>query len=107
MRVGWIGAALTLVFVAGAVATDIAWYWRLLAFLPAVVSASGFLQATRRTCIARANEGTFEHDDFSKTSADDEHVRASRAVAARTKRDVMIVGVLCALVAAATTFAPV
>jgi hypothetical protein len=105
VRVGWIGAALTFAFVVGAVLTDIAWFWRLAAFVPAVVSASGFLQAHRRTCIARAKEGTFEHDDFSKTAASDEQVRASRTMAARIRRDVTIIGVLCALLAAATVFA--
>ncbi len=107
LRLGWIGVALTLAFIVGAVATDLAWYWRLLAFVPAVVSASGFLQALRRTCIARAKEGTFEHDDFSKTAAVDEQVIASRKVAAGIRRDVTIIGIGCALLAAATSFAPV
>jgi hypothetical protein len=107
IRVGWIGVALTVAFIAGAMLTDIAWYWRLAAFVPAVVSASGFLQAQRRTCIARAKEGTFEHDDFSKTAAANEQVIASRAVAARIRRDVTLIGVVCALLAAATVFVPV
>ena len=105
VRVGWIGVALTLAFIAGAVAMDIAWYWRLFAFVPAAVSASGFLQARRRTCIARAKEATFEHDDFSKTAARDEQVVASRKVAAGIRRDVTLIGVASALVAAATAFA--
>lgn len=104
MRLGWIAGAMTLVFIVGAVVTDIAWYWRLAAFVPAVASAGGFLQARRRTCIARSNEGTFEHDDFTRTPAHEEQVRASRKVAAGIRRDVMLVGVACALLAAATAF---
>jgi len=69
------------------------WYLGLLVFIPAVLSAIGFLQATRHTCVMRAKEGTFEHEDFSTTKAPDEEVAASRAVAARINRDAILIGV--------------
>jgi hypothetical protein len=60
----------------------------------------GFLQARRQTCVARAAEGTFEHDDFSKTKAPDEDVRRSRAVAATVNRDALLIGLAAAVLAA-------
>jgi hypothetical protein len=71
------------------------WYWGLVMFLPAALSAVGFLQATRHTCVMRAKEGTFEHEDFSTTKAPDDEVSASRAVAATINRDSFLIG-LCA-----------
>src|ERR1700710_63591 len=54
------------------------WYVRLLVFLPAAGSAMGFLQMARNTCILRAQEGTYEHDDGTMTPAPAADVRASR-----------------------------
>ena len=68
------------------------WYWGLTMFLPAAMSAVGFLQASRHTCVMRAKEGTFEHEDFSTTKAPDEEVTASRAVAAGINRDTVLIG---------------
>jgi hypothetical protein len=69
------------------------WYSGLLLFIPAALSAVGILQARRNTCIMRAKEGTFEHDDFSATKAPDAEVAASRAVAAQINRDVILIGI--------------
>jgi hypothetical protein len=68
------------------------WYGGLALFVPVALSAVGFLQASRNTCVMRAKEGTFEHDDFSTTKAPDEEVAASRAVAAKINRDVVLIG---------------
>jgi hypothetical protein len=68
------------------------WYWGLTMFLPAAMSAVGFLQASRHTCVMRAKEGTFEHEDFSTTKAPDEEVAASRTVAAGINRDTVLIG---------------
>jgi hypothetical protein len=38
-------------------------------FFPAAASAISFLQASRNTCVMRAQEGTIEHDDFSTEPA--------------------------------------
>ena len=45
------------------------WIARAAVFLPAALSATGFLQASRNTCVLRAKEGTMEHDDFSTAPA--------------------------------------
>ncbi len=69
------------------------WYGGLALFIPAALSAVGFLQARRNTCVMRAKEGTFEHDDFSTTKASDDEVAASRGVAAKINRDVILIGI--------------
>jgi hypothetical protein len=69
------------------------WYGGLALFIPAALSAVGFLQARRDTCVMRAKEGTFEHDDFSTTKAPDAEVAASRQVAAKINRDVILIGI--------------
>jgi len=71
----------------------IPWYGGLALFIPVALSAVGFLQARRNTCVMRAREGTFEHDDFSTTKASDAEVAASRGVAAKINRDVILIGV--------------
>jgi hypothetical protein len=74
------------------------WYWRLLLFLPAAAAATGFLQVARDTCVLRAKEGTFEHDDFSTTPAPEDDVRASRRVARTIQRDATLIGLATAAV---------
>jgi hypothetical protein len=79
-------------------------YWpvRALVFVPAYLAAVGLLQATRNTCVARAKEGTFEHDDMSKSAAPDDDAAASRAVARRITRDSTLVGLAGAALALLT-----
>jgi hypothetical protein len=79
------------------------WYWGLLMFLPVAMSAVGFLQASRHTCVMRAKEGTFEHEDFSTTKAPDEEVSASRAVAAGINRDTVLIGLAGAAIGIVAT----
>ncbi len=63
------------------IARGSAWYLRALVFLPAGLAAVSLLQVRRNTCVARAAEGMFEHDDFSRTPAPADDVAASRRVA--------------------------
>ena len=79
------------------------WYWGLLMFLPAALSAVGFLQASRHTCVMRAKEGTFEHEDFSRTPAAEEDARRSRVVARGINRDSILVGVAATALALLST----
>lgn len=81
------------------------WYWRALLAVPAGLSAVGFLQGYRGTCLARAGEGTFEHDDFSKTRAAEADAVRSRLAAASIARDTFILAILCGVGAAATVLA--
>jgi len=93
-----VGVALLIAFVA----FRVAWYWRLLLFVPAALSAVGLLQARRNTCIRRAAEGTFERDDFSTTPAAADEVAASRVVAAGIRRDMILAGLLGGVIGAAS-----
>jgi hypothetical protein len=93
MRFGnqWLVVSVALLVVL--VVMRVPWYGGLALFIPVALSAVGFLQASRNTCLLRAKQGTFEHDDFSATKAPDEEVAASRAVAARINRDVILIGI--------------
>jgi hypothetical protein len=74
------------------------WYWGLILFVPTALSAVGFLQASRNTCVMRAREGTFENEDLSTIEAPENEVVASRAVAAGITRDTVLVGVAGAVI---------
>ncbi|HTA20954.1 MAG TPA: hypothetical protein VK989_16785 [Polyangia bacterium] len=100
LRFAWSSVVFGVVILAGLAAIHARWYARLVIFLPAVMATVGFLQARRQTCVARAAEGTFEHDDFSKTKAPDEDVRRSRVVAATVNRDSILIGLAAAVLAA-------
>jgi len=101
-RFGWAMLALAIGGAAALAWARVAWPWRAVVFAPAMFSALGFLQAARNTCVARAGEGTFEHDDFSKTPAPDDEVAASRRVAGTIRRDAFLVGLAAAALALAT-----
>jgi hypothetical protein len=93
MRFGnlWLIVSVALLIVL--VVLRVPWYCGLLMFIPASLSAVGFLQARRNTCVMRAKEGTFEHEDFSTTKASDDEVAASRTMAATINRDTVLVGI--------------
>ena len=78
------------------------WTARAAVFFPAAISAIGYLQASRNTCVLRAREGTLEHDDFTTEPAPAVEVGASRRVARSIYRDAVLVGVAAAAIAAAT-----
>ncbi len=90
------------VLLLGLMALEAPWYCRLLLFVPATLAAVGFLQVSRNTCIRRAAEGTFEHEDLTMTKAPDDEVAASRKVAAGIRRDMILVGFAGAAIGVAT-----
>jgi hypothetical protein len=92
MRFGAISSALTVLLAGSVIVSHARWVWSAAVFVPAFVAAIGFLQAGRRTCVSRAAEGTFEHEDFSKTPAAEDAVVRSREVATKIMRDSMLIG---------------
>jgi len=94
IAIGVVSTGLTVLLVASLVVARARWFWSLSVFVPAFAAAIGFLQAGRRTCVARAAEGTFEHDDFSKTPAAEDQVIRSREVAAAIMRHSLLVGIV-------------
>ncbi len=61
-RSGWIGLAVTVVFVALMVVFDVPWPWRLFVLLPAGLGATGFLQAALHFCVKFGTQGLFNVD---------------------------------------------
>jgi hypothetical protein len=107
VRLGIFGTISAVAVGAVFVAYDLPWTWRALGvFLPTVIAATGWLQARRHTCIARAHEGTFENDDRTTTKMSEEDVAASRNVAAGIRRDVLLIGAIVAALSAATALLP-
>jgi hypothetical protein len=104
VRFGWQMVAVCGALLVGLGALHLRWYWGLLLFLPAASAATGFLQVRRDTCVLRAQQGTFEHEDGSTTPASEEDVRASRAVARTIRRDATLIGLLAAAIGIAVSF---
>jgi hypothetical protein len=103
---GVVASGLTVALAIAFIVSHAAWYVRTLVFVPAALSAIGFLQASRNTCVAHARQGTFEHNDFSMTKAPADQVEASRRVASGIMRDALLLGIAAAAVAAATSLIP-
>lgn len=101
---GYASTAIGVALLAASMVLRWPYYLRATVFLPAAMAATGILQAKRNTCVARAREGTFENDDFSTVKAPDDEVAASRKVAAGIQRDALLIGLACALLAAASAF---
>jgi hypothetical protein len=64
---GWVGLAITVVVFVVLVWTDVNPWWRLLLFLPAMVSASGFPQAHYRFCAGFSRAGVFNFGTLGDT----------------------------------------
>jgi len=104
LRIGYIATLVSLGLLALFIARGSAWYLRALVFVPAGLAAVSLLQVRRNTCIARAAEGTFEHEDFSRTPAPADDVAASRRVAAGIRRDSLLIALASAMLAAITAW---
>ena len=104
LRIGYIATLVSLGLLALFIARGSAWYLRALVFVPAGLAAVSLLQVRRNTCIARAAEGTFEHEDFSRTPAPADDVAASRRVAAGIRRDSLLIALASAILAAITAW---
>jgi hypothetical protein len=57
---GWIGLAACVVLWAAFIVLKAAAVWRLVLFVPALLAALGFLQATRRVCVIYGLSGTYK-----------------------------------------------
>jgi hypothetical protein len=66
---GWVGLAITFVAFVALVWTDVNPWWRMLLFLPAMLSASGFLQAHFRFCAGFSRAGVFNFGTVGETHA--------------------------------------
>jgi hypothetical protein len=91
-QLGAVAAILSVGLAAAIVVSRARWLWSFTVFVPATLAAVNLLQAGRKTCVARAAEGTFEHEDFSTTPAAQDDALRSREVATKITRDSMIIG---------------
>jgi hypothetical protein len=103
-RFGLVWTTVGVVALLACVALGVPWYVRTVVAIPGALAAIGLLQARRGTCVARAREDTFEHNDFSKTAVAADDARRSRRAAARITRDTVLIALLCAAGAAASAF---
>lgn len=101
-RFGFQLAGLSIAAAGAAMILRAPWFARAAVFFPAALAATGFLQASRNTCVLRAREGTLEHDDFTTEPAPLADVVASRKVARGVTRDAVLIGVGAGALAAAT-----
>jgi hypothetical protein len=99
---GVVMAMIALGMLAAFIVWHVWWPVRALVFFPMQYAGYGFFQASRNTCLARAKEGMFEHDDMSKTPAPADEVEASRRVARGIGRDSALLGLAGALVGVAS-----
>jgi hypothetical protein len=104
IRFGWLMAGGSLALLIAVAAFQPRWFWGLTLFVPVATAATGFLQVKRDTCVLRAQEGTFEHEDGHTTPAPPEDVRASRAVANTIRRDAALIGLLGAAIGVLASF---
>ena len=101
-RIGIALIFVTVLLLIGLVSGGVPWRWRLWLGLPVALTTLSFLQVLRNTCVARAVDGTFEGDDFSRVRVSDVQAAASRRVAMTIGRDALLVGVAGGLLGAAT-----
>jgi hypothetical protein len=104
VRFGWMMVAGSVGLLVAVAALHPQWFWGLTLFVPVASAATGFLQVRRDTCVLRAKEGTFEHEDGHTTPAPPEEVSASRAVAHTIRRDAALIGLLGAAIGVAASF---
>jgi len=100
-RVGWIGLGVTAVLFGVLIAVDAGRWWMLLVFLPATMSASGFLQAHFRFCAGFSRAGVFNFGPIGQTQRveDQESLAADRKRGNQILLYSMLIGAAVALLA--------
>jgi hypothetical protein len=84
VRIGFIGAGITVLMAGGLIETHAAWFFRLFVAMPAFLGAIGFFQATAQTCVAFARKGIIVLGDRSDAKrVDSEELKARIAAQAR------------------------
>jgi hypothetical protein len=84
VRIGFIGAGLTLLAIGGLVESHAPWWARLFIALPAFIASIGFFQATAQTCVAFARKGIIVLGDRKDAKrVDSEEMKARIASQAR------------------------
>lgn len=66
-RVGWIGLSVTVILFFILKVLPVSLWWRLFLFFPAMLAATGFLQAHFHFCVGFARRGIFNFGEVGKT----------------------------------------
>jgi hypothetical protein len=98
-KIGWIGIGITIVLGTVLVYLHVAFYWRLIIFLPAFMGAAGFLQAWMHFCAGFGMQGVF---NFSSEVRKTDTV-AQAEYRAMDRRKAIMIFIYAALIAAALT----
>ncbi len=101
-RVGWIGLAVTVVFLALAFGFGIPSPYRLLAVLPAGMGATGFLQGALHFCVRFGTQGLFNFGDVGSEEA--VHEAEYRRLDQRKAIQIIVFSLLIALVVGVGAF---
>ena len=98
---GWIGFAITVVFLVLAFALGFPPVFRLLVLLPAVAGANGFLQGAFHFCVRFGTQGLFNFGDIGKEEAvhEVEYRKADQRKAIQIVVYSLVIGIVIALVA--------
>lgn len=81
-RAAWLASAGAMLAIIVTTALGSPWWVRLLAVLaPALVASTAWFEARSNVCVLRAAQGTFEHDDRSRTTMQTSLLPAIRRVA--------------------------
>lgn len=101
-RSGWFGVAVTILLFAILFFTRVNHFWRLLTFFPAVVAASGFLQAYFHFCAGFARRGIFNFGNLSQTQEITDE--AAKAADRKKGNKISLYAILIAAVVAVIAF---
>src|ERR1700690_3894174 len=96
---GWVGLIIALILFAVLFWTGVDPWWRLLVFLPATLSASGFLQAYFQFCSGFARRGVFNFGAIGQMNpvADDASKAKDRRWGNRITLYAVVIGALIAI----------
>jgi hypothetical protein len=101
-RLGWIGLAVTVVYLALAFALGFPPAFRLLAALPAGMAATGFLQGAFRFCVRFGTQGLFNFGDLGTEEA--VHEQEYRRLDQRKAIQIIVFSMLIAVVVGVGAF---
>jgi hypothetical protein len=99
MRIAWFGSVVALGALVVTTMLASPWWVRWLSmFGPALVAASSYFEAKSNVCVVRAAQGTFEHDDRSRTPMQASLLPAVRRVATSIIAKGVATGLLASVV---------
>ena len=99
---GYLGLVVAVIFLVAAFALSWAAPWRLLVFIPAVVSASGFLQGAFHFCVRFGTQGLFNFGELG--TEESVHEAEYRRKDQRKAMQIVVLSLLIAVVVALGAF---